>query len=154
MSFNEWMAGDRTGQIGRNQKQNMKPSVATIEEKVHPYRIKTITQNGALFGLQHKRRKKARRRSIRANNVSGDKSSFSLRTSVGDFVFRMIPSGCRLELMVGAVRRLLGQYETDEAAIAALKLGRTGFHTWDAMERKAAAVQLNGVRRQATISHS
>jgi hypothetical protein len=98
----------------------------------------TITQNGALFALQHRPAKRNYHRQI----ASPNKAISTLRTSVGEFVFRQTPLGCHLELSVGNVRWALGSYETNEAALRALKNGRTGFRTWDALERKTAANQI------------
>ena len=70
-----------------------------------------------------------------------------MRTSVGEFVSRQTPLGCYLELVAGNARRALGLYGTDEAAVRALKNGRTGFRTWDALGGKTAANQISTLSR-------
>jgi hypothetical protein len=102
----------------------------------------TITQNGALFALQHRLAKRNYRRHHHEPIAGPNKAISTLRTSVGEFVFRQTPLGCHLELSVGNVRWALGLYGTNEAALRALKNGRTGFRTWDALERKTAANQI------------
>jgi hypothetical protein len=102
----------------------------------------TITQNGALFALQHRLTKRNYRRHHHEPIAGPNKAISTLRTSVGEFVFRQTPLGCHLELSVGNVRWALGLYGTNEAALRALKNGRTGFRTWDALERKTAANQI------------
>ena len=79
--------------------------------------------------------------------ASPSKTISALRTSVGEFVFRQTPVGCHLELVVGKARWPLGLYGTNEAALRALKNGRTGFRTWDALERKSAANQIDTLGR-------
>ena len=72
----------------------------------------------------------------------------SLRTSVGQFELRPVQQGCCLEIIVGTVRRVLGLYETDTAVVHAMEDGRTGFSTWDHLERKAARPQLAALQRR------
>lgn len=72
----------------------------------------------------------------------------SLRTSVGQSEVRPVQNGWSLEIVIGHVRRVLGLYETDEAAVHALKDGRTGFPTWDDLERKASTAQLAALKRR------
>jgi hypothetical protein len=103
----------------------------------------TITQNGAMFALQHRLEKRNHRHHHHRQIASSNNTISTLRTSVGEFVFRQTPLGCHLELSVGNVRWALGLYGTNEAAVRALKNGRTGFRTWDALERKTAANQLD-----------
>jgi len=79
--------------------------------------------------------------------ASPNKTISTLRTSVGEFVFRQTPLGCHLELSVGNVRWALGLFGTDEAALRVLKSGRTGFRTWDALERETAANQIGTLSR-------
>ena len=79
--------------------------------------------------------------------ASPNKTISTLRTSVGEFVFRQTPLGCHLELVVGNGRWPLGLYGTNEAAVRALKNGRTGFRTWDALGRKTAANQIGTLSR-------
>ena len=107
----------------------------------------TITQNGALFALQHRPAKRNYRQHYHRQIASPNKAISTLRTSVGEFVFRQTPLGCHLELSVGNVRWALGLYGTNEAALRALKNGRTGFRTWDALERKTAANQIGTLSR-------
>jgi hypothetical protein len=102
----------------------------------------TITQNGALFVLQHRLAKRNYSQHHRRQIASPNKTISTLRTSVGEFVFRQTPFGCHLELVVGNARWALGLYGTNEAAVRALKNGRTGFRTWDALERRTAATQI------------
>ena len=66
--------------------------------------------------------------------------------SVGEFVSRQTPLGY-LELVVGNARWVLGLFGMDEAAIRALKDGRTGFRTWHALGRKTAANQIGTLSR-------
>ncbi len=106
----------------------------------------TITQNGALFGMQHKPARRIHRQHHR-QLATPNKTMSTLRTPVGEFVFRQTPLGCHLELSVGNVRWALGLYGTNEAALRALKNGRTGFRTWDALERKTAANQIGTLSR-------
>jgi hypothetical protein len=107
----------------------------------------TITQNGALFGVQHRPAKGNYRQHGNQQIATPNKTMSTLRTSVGEFVFRQTPVGCHLELVVGNARWALGLYGTNEAAVRALKNGRTGFRTWDALGRKTAANQIGTLRR-------
>jgi hypothetical protein len=107
----------------------------------------TITQNGALFVVQHRPAKRNYRQHRNQQIASPNKTISTLRTSVGEFVFRQTPVGCHLELVVGNARWALGLYGTNEAALRALKNGRTGFRTWDALERKTAANQIDVLSR-------
>ena len=107
----------------------------------------TITQNGALFALQHRPAKRNYRHHHHRAIASPEKAISTLRTSVGEFVFRQTPLGCHLELVVGSVRWALGLYGTSEAAVRALKNGRTGFRTWNALGRKTAANQIGTLSR-------
>ena len=107
----------------------------------------TITQNGALFAVQQRPVKRNYRQRRHPQIASPNKPMSTLRTSVGEFVFRQTPLGCHLELVVGNARWALGLYGTNEAAVRALKNGRTGFRTWDALERKTAASQIGTLSR-------
>src|ERR1700756_1275404 len=107
----------------------------------------TITQNGALFAMQHRPAKGNYRQHCNQQIASPNKTIPTLRTSVGQFVFRQTPIGCHLELVVGNARWALGLYGTNEAAVRALKNGRTGFRTWGAVERKTAANQIGTLSR-------
>ncbi len=106
----------------------------------------TITQHGALFAVQHRPVKNYFQHHHR-QIASPNKTISTLRTPVGEFVFRHSPLGCYLELVVGNARWALGLYGTNEAALRALKNGRTGFRTWDALERQAAASQIGTLSR-------
>ena len=107
----------------------------------------TITQNGALFVLQHRPARKNYRQHHHRQIASPNKTISTLRTSVGEFVFRQTPLGCCLELVVGNARWALGLYGTNEAAVRALENGRTGFRMWDALERRTAATQIGTLNR-------
>jgi uncharacterized protein (UPF0261 family) len=107
----------------------------------------TITQNGALFAVQHRPVKRKYTQHHDRHIATRNKTISSLRTSVGEFVFRQTPLGCHLELSVGNVRWALGLFGTNEAAVRALKNGRTGFRTWDALGRKTAANQIGALSR-------
>jgi hypothetical protein len=107
----------------------------------------TITQNGALFAVQQRPVKRNYRQHRHRQNARPNKTISTLRTSVGEFVFRQTPLGCHLELSVGNARWALGLYGTNEAAVRALKNGRTGFRTWDALGRKTAADQIGTLSR-------
>jgi hypothetical protein len=107
----------------------------------------TITQNSALFAVQHRPAKRNYRQHRNEQIASPNKTISTLRTSVGEFVFRRTPVGCHLELVVGNARWALGLYGTNEAALRALKNGRTGFRTWDALERKTASNQIDTLSR-------
>ena len=118
----------------------------------------TITQNGALFALQNRPAKALAKRnhhpSYEARTANAGKPTSTLRTSVGEFAFRQTPLGCHLELIVGSGRWALGLYGTNEAAVRALKNGRTGFRTWDALERKTAANQIGTLSRWNKGEHT
>ena len=107
----------------------------------------TITQNGALFAVQQRSIKSNCSQHRHPQIASPNKTISTLRTSVGEFVFRQTPLGCHLELSVGNARWPLGLYGTNEAAVRALKNGRTGFRTWDALGRKTAANQIGTLSR-------
>ena len=107
----------------------------------------TITQNGALFAVQRRPAKGNYRQHRNQQIATPNKTISTLRTSVGEFVFRQTPVGCHLELVVGNARWALGSYGTNEAALRALKNGRTGFRTWDGLERKTAATQIGTLNR-------
>jgi hypothetical protein len=85
----------------------------------------TITQNGALFALHHRPGKRKYRQHHHPSIASPNKTISTLRTSVGEFVFRQTALGCHLELILGNVRWALGLYGTNEAAVRAMKNGRT-----------------------------
>ena len=107
----------------------------------------TITQNGALFAVQHRPIKRNYSQHHHRQIANSSKTISTLRTTAGEFVFRQTPLGCYLELVVGNVRWALGLFGTNEAALRALKKGRTGFRTWDALERKTAANQIGTLSR-------
>src|ERR1043166_6854641 len=107
----------------------------------------TITQNGALFGMQHRPARRNYREQHHRQIATPNKTMSTLRTSVGEFVFRQTPLGCHLELVVGNARWALGLYGTNEAAARALKNRRTGFRTWEGLGRKTAANQTGMLSR-------
>ena len=107
----------------------------------------TITQNGALFALQHRRPKRSKPLTAHRPTESTEASVSTLRTSVGDFAFRPTQSGCHVDIIVGKVRRFLGLYRTNEAAIDALRTRKIGFRTWDTLEIKTAKMQLRAANR-------
>ena len=74
--------------------------------------------------------------------ASAPAASAIFRATVGEFIFRASPSNCTLEMKIGKVRRVLGLYETEQAAILALQNRRSGFGPWDLMGRQAVAIQL------------
>src|SRR6476619_6246648 len=77
----------------------------------------TITQNGALFAVQHSPVKRNYSQHHHRAIASHNKTISTLRTSVGEFVLRQTPLGCYLDLVVGNARWALGLYRTDEAAV-------------------------------------
>lgn len=101
----------------------------------------TITQNGAIYAIQHGSSKLSRRK--RRKLASGHTANTlpTIRTSVGEFALRSSQVGCYLELIVGHVHRVLGLYQTNEAALEALINRRTGFQTWDTLEAGNAKAQ-------------
>ena len=107
----------------------------------------TITQNGALFALQRSPAKRNYFHHHHRQIATPNKTISTLRTSVGEFVFRQTQLGCYLELVVGSARWALGLYGTNEAAVRALKNGWTGFRTWDTLRRKTAANQIGTLSR-------
>ena len=107
----------------------------------------TLTQNGALFAVQHGSVKRNYSQHHHRQIASANKAISTLRTSVGEFVFRQTPIGCYLELVVGNVRWALGLFGTNEAAVRALKNGRTGFRTWGALDRRTAGNQIGTLSR-------
>lgn len=102
----------------------------------------TITQNGALFALQHRAGKRNYRQHHYPQIKTANRTISILRRSVGEFVFGQTPFGCHLELVVGTARWALTPYGTNEAALRALKNDRTSFGTWDALTCKNAANQM------------
>ncbi len=106
----------------------------------------TITQNGALFAVQHRPVKRNYSQHHHRQIASPNKTISTLRTSVGELVSRQTPLGY-LELVAGNARWVLGLFGTDEAAIRALENGRTGFRTWQTLGRKTAANQIGTLSR-------
>ena len=107
----------------------------------------TITQNGALFAVQHRPVKRNCSQHYHRPIATPNKTMSTLRTSVGEFVFRRTTLGCHLDLVVGNARLAPGLYGTNEAAVRALKNGRTGFRTWDALDRRTAGNQIGTLSR-------
>src|SRR6266513_663676 len=66
----------------------------------------TITQNGALFAVQHRPVKRNDSQHHHRQIARPNKTISTLRTSVGEFVSRQ-PLGCYLELVAGNARRAL-----------------------------------------------
>ena len=100
-----------------------------------------------MFAVQPGPAKRKYRHHQHRSIASPNNAISTLRTSVGEFVFRQTPLGCHLELVVGNGQWALGSYGTNEAAVRALKNGRTGFRTWDALGRKTAANQIGTLSR-------
>ena len=106
----------------------------------------TIMQDGALYAVQR-----------RASNGSADHKGPAgtdaanglptIRTPVGEFAFRSTQVGCYLELIVGELHRVLGLYETNEAALDALINKRTGLGSWDALSGSAAKSQVTTLKQ-------
>ena len=71
----------------------------------------TITQNGALFAVQHRPVKRNYSQHHHRQIASPNKTISTLRTSVGEFVSRQTPLGY-LELVVGNARWVLGLFGT------------------------------------------
>jgi len=107
----------------------------------------TITQNGALFAVQHRATTRHHRRTDNPQMANAGRKISTLRTSVGEFAFRQTPLGWHLDLIVGNVRWALGLYGTNEAAIRALKDRRTGFRPWDALKRGTTSAQIRTLTR-------
>ena len=97
----------------------------------------TITQNGALYAVQH-----APARLSHPTNALP-----ILRTSVGKFAMRSSEAGCYLELIMGHVHRVLGLYKTTDAAREALINRRTGFRMWDALDAGNARAQVGALEQ-------
>jgi hypothetical protein len=107
----------------------------------------TITQNGALFAVQHRPVRRDCSQLQHRQIASPNKTISTLRTSVGEFVLRQSPLSCCFELVVGNVHSALGLHATNDAAVRALKNGRTGFRTWDALGRNPSANQTGTLSR-------
>jgi hypothetical protein len=102
----------------------------------------TITQNGALYAVQHAPSQLSRRKGQKRVSADTTNALPTLRTSVGEFAMRPSEVGCYLELIVGNAHRVLGLYKTTEAALEALINRRTGFRTWDALDAGNANAQV------------
>jgi hypothetical protein len=105
----------------------------------------TITQNGALYAVQHAPRKFPRPQRHESASAETTNALPTLRTSVGEFAMRLSEAGCYLELIVGRVHRVLGLYKTANAAREALINRRTGFRTWDALDARNAKAQVGAL---------
>ena len=101
----------------------------------------TITQNGALYAIQHAPARLSHRKPQALASADTPNALPILRTSVGEFAMRSSEVGCYLELIVGHVYRVLGLYKTTDAAREALINRRTGFRTWDALDAGNAKAQ-------------
>ena len=102
----------------------------------------TITQNGALYAVQHAPGKFSRRTRQKLGSEDTTSALPTVRTSVGEFAMRSSEVGCYLELIAGNVHRILGLYQTTEAAPEALINRRTGFRIWDALDAGNVEAQI------------
>lgn len=105
----------------------------------------TITENGALFALQHKDAETNTHPLLAP--AEQPEPLATLRTSVGEFAFRAVQFGCRLEISVGKMRRELGVHSTQQAALEAVKKGRTGYEPWDAQKAERIATEIGNPER-------
>jgi len=83
------------------------------------------------------------RRQQNMQSTAAPEATTTFRTSVGDFTFRSAQFGCRLEIKIGKVRRVLGTYGSEDAAVLGVRNRRTGFQSWDGMGRTATAIQVD-----------
>jgi hypothetical protein len=95
-------------------------------------------QNGALYAVHQTGSNGAWRNRQEPASADSTETLPIIRTSAGEFAIRSTQVGCYLELILGSVHRVLGLYETNEAALEALINRRTGFRTWDALETEYA----------------
>lgn len=107
----------------------------------------TITQNGAIYAIQHRPGKVSRLNGVDGTSADASNGLRTLRTSVGEFAMRPAQAGCYLELIVGHVHRALGLYQTIEAAREALINRRSGFQTWDALDAGNARAQAGALKQ-------
>ncbi len=91
-------------------------------------------KNGALYAVQQTENNGAWRNRQEPGSADTTATLRTIRTSAGEFAIRSTQVGCYLELILGHVHRVLGLYETNEAALEALINRRTGFRKWDALE--------------------
>lgn len=91
-------------------------------------------QNGALYAVQQTASEGPWRNRQESTSADTTETLSTIRTSAGEFAIRSTQTGCYLELIMGKVHRVLGLYETSEAALEALINRTTGFRTWDALE--------------------
>ncbi len=101
-----------------------------------------LMQNGALYAVQHTPGKGPRRNNQEPASADTTEILPTIRTSVGKFAIRATQVGCYLELIMGKVHRVLGLYETNEAALEALINQRIGLGSWDALEGPEARAQV------------
>jgi hypothetical protein len=101
-----------------------------------------LMQNGALYAVQQMPGKNARRNDQESAGAATTEILPTIRTSVGEFAIRATQAGCYLELIMGKVHRVLGLYETNEAALEALISQRIGLGSWDALEGPEARAQV------------
>ena len=95
-------------------------------------------QNGALYAVQQTGGNGAWRNRREPASADTTETLSTIRTSAGEFAIRSTQVGCYLELIIANAHRVLGLYETNEAALEALINRRTGFRTWDALETGSA----------------
>jgi hypothetical protein len=91
-------------------------------------------KNGAFYAVQQTRSNGSWRNRQEPVGADSTETLPIIRTSAGNFAIRSTQVGCYLELIMGRVHRVLGLYETTEAALEALINRRTGFRKWDALE--------------------
>src|SRR5437762_7474494 len=101
-----------------------------------------LMQNGALYAVQQTLGPRPRRNDQEPASADTTEILPTIRTSVGDFAIWATQVGSYLELIVGKVHRVLGLYETNEAALEALINQRVGFGSWDALEGPEARAQV------------
>jgi hypothetical protein len=105
-------------------------------------------QNGALYAVQQTARKGPSRNHQEPASADVNEMLPTIRTSVGEFAIRSTQVGCYLELIMGKVHRVLGLYETNEAALEALINQRIGLGAWDALEGPEARAQVAALRQR------
>ena len=110
-----------------------------------------ILQNGALYAVQQTASKGPSRNHQEPASADITEILPTIRTSVGEFAIRSAQVGCYLELVMGKVHRVLGLYETNEAALEALINQRIGLGSWDALEGPKARAQVAALKQTGPI---
>ena len=105
-----------------------------------------MMQNRAIYAVRRMASKGSERNELPAG-AEPTESLATVRTSVGEFAFRSTQVGCYLELIVGKLHRVLGLYQTNEAALDALINQRTGLGSWDALVGSAAKSQVAALKK-------